>query len=378
MDCCHGWTIYWLESEIDKLKKSEHSKQLEELINSSFVPNKDNLYKISLLPDGDCPFHDKSDGLCKIQKEIGAEYLSVVCRNYPITGTLNNNVLSKVRSLSCPAVYDLITSNEHACDVYTYAKEYEPDSIAVYRNYTVKDINEHPIFKYLNPLFDFFYGILSNKKRDIHNSLIIGTLAAQTLSKLESTNPDRIPEGIEALSKQINTPSLAASLADIKPNYAVKLGVAQCLLDGTSISERLGTILDALRRKGDDNTSNVNIDLYIKSFERFKKACGKKDYILNNVIRCLYMCQLMPFADNEYDIFANYAFFCASVAFVDFLAAAAAAGADDDKEILERFKTAVCLSAHPLCHNADRVKMVVDYLKDINFYSAGHLALIVK
>lgn len=100
--------------------------------------------------------------------------------------------------------------------------------------------------------------------------------------------------------------------------------------------------------------------------------------MIRNIVRCLYMCELMPFSDNNYNIFDNYAYFCASVALIDFFGAAAATGSDNPNEIFERFKTAVCLASHLLCHNPDRVKMIIDYLKDIDCYSAGHLALIVK
>lgn len=60
--------------------------------------------------------------------------------------------------------------------------------------------------------------------------------------------------------------------------------------------------------------------------------------MIRNIVRCLYMCEFMPFSDNNYNIFDNYAYFCASVALIDFFGAAAAAGSDNPNEILERFK----------------------------------------
>lgn len=378
MDCCRNWDIIWSDAEVEKLKNSEHSESLDKLICNSFIQRDESTSLIKLCDDGDCPFHDKADKLCKIQKEIGAEYLSAVCRSYPISGTINNNIITKIRFLSCPAVFDLVTKDEKACDVYIYGKDYDPDNLPIYKPDTVKDVTEHPSLKYRNQLFDFFYGILSNKKRDIHTSLIIGTLAAQTLSKLESSSPDRIPEGISALSKQIDSPALVKSLSDIEPNYKVKLGVVQCMLDGTSVGDKLSEILSSIRIKDNNNNSVVEIAKYISSLDKFYKLCSAKPFMIRNIVKCLYMCELMPFSDNNYNIFDNYAYFCASVALIDFFGAAAAAGSDNSNEIFERFKTAVCLASHPLCHNQDRVKMITNYLKEINCYSAGHLALIVK
>lgn len=378
MDCCRGWTILWTDKEVENLKKSKHSDELDELIKGSFEKVDNGINKIVLLPDGDCPFHDKEDRLCKIQKELGAEYLSAVCRSYPISGTINNNIITKIRFLSCPAVFDLVTKDEKACDVYIYGKDYDPDNLFIYKSDTAKDVTKHPSLKYRNQLFDFFYGILSNKKRDIHTSMIIGTLAAQTLSKLENLSPDRIPEGISALSKQINSPALAKSLSDIEPNYKVKLGVVQCMLDGTVVGDRLSKILSPIRIKDKDGNYTVEILSYIADLEKFYKLCSAKPFVIRNIVKSLYMCELMPFSDNDYSIFDNYAYFCASAALIDFFGAAAVAGSDNSDEIFERFKTAVCLASHPLCHNPDRVKMITDYLKEIKCYTAGHLALIVK
>lgn len=378
MDCCGHWDILWTNREVEKLKTSVHSDSLEVLIENSFIKRDENTNLIKLCDDGDCPFHDKEDRLCKIQKEIGAEYLSMVCRNYPICGTINNNVLAKFRSLSCPAVFDLIIANEHSCDVFVYAKSYSEDDEMIFSIDTVNDVENNTSVRYRNQLFDFFYDIISNRKRDIYTSLIIGTLAAQTLSKLEHTSPERIPEGIASISKQINSPALIKSLSDIEPNYYVKLGVVQCMLDGTAVGDKLSEILSSIRKKNIEGKFSVEIQTYITNLEKFYKICSTKPFMIRNIVRCLYMCELMPFSDNNYNIFDNYAYFCASVALIDFFGAAAATGSDNPNEIFERFKTAVCLASHPLCHNSDRVKMIIDYLKDIDCYSAGHLALIVK
>ncbi len=377
LDCCRGWEISWTDKEVKKLKSSEHSNELDEIITDSFQKKSETLYKIKLLPDNDCPFHDKTDKLCKIQKELGPEFLSVVCRSYPMSGTLNNGIILKTRFMSCPAVFDMITKDEKACDVYTYSNKFEPEEKSIYNIDTITDVKSNPSLKYRNQLFDFMYGILSNKKRDIHTSLIIGTLAAQTLSKLEKSSPDRIPDGIEALSKQINNPALEESLSDIKPNYAVKLGTIMLLLGGTTDENKLNEILRPIYTIGGNNLS-INEEKYHESFNRFMKCYENKPYAIRNIILNLFMCEFMPFSSVNHDIFGNYAYFCATAALIDFLGAAAAAGAESDEELQERFKTAVCLSAHPLCHAKERVSNIVDYLKSINCFSAAHLAILVK
>ena len=68
-------TKLWTDEEVESLKKSKHSDELDELIKASFEKTDNDINKIVLMPDGDCPFHDKADRLCKIQKERGAAYL---------------------------------------------------------------------------------------------------------------------------------------------------------------------------------------------------------------------------------------------------------------------------------------------------------------
>ncbi|MFR4022440.1 MAG: hypothetical protein ACLTZI_05140 [[Eubacterium] siraeum] len=98
--------------------------------------------------------------------------------------------------------------------------------------------------------------------------MIIGTLATQTLSKLEMSSPDRIPEGISALSKQINSPALVKSLSDIEPNYKVKLGAVQCMLDGTAVGDKLSEILSSIRKKNIEGKFSVAIQTYITNLEK--------------------------------------------------------------------------------------------------------------
>ena len=62
-------------------------------------PSDDNYARIAL--DGPaCPF--LSDGLCGIQKKLGAEYLSIMCSAYPRVMNIVDDVLQRSLDLSCP------------------------------------------------------------------------------------------------------------------------------------------------------------------------------------------------------------------------------------------------------------------------------------
>ncbi len=379
LDCCRGWDILWYKSEIDKLKSAKCSAELSELIDKSFEQTKNvDIFMITLGEDGDCPFHDKSDRLCMIQKELGEEYLSRTCRIFPMTGTVNNNVVCKFRSLGCPAVYDLVTSSADACDIFVSANKPESFDERGFFTDKVSDVKKNPSLKYRNILFDFFYSILSDKKSDIKTSLILGGLAASKLSEFEKKSPARIPEVIKALTPQIKNPAVAKSLREIKPNYLIKLGVVQSLFDNLLVGERLKGLTSSLREYKPDGTSSVNIERYIESAERFYNCFDKDSFALGNIVKTIYLDIRMPFNDSEDNIFANYAYFAVVTSSLEFLGAAAAAKTDDEQEIRRMFKNAVCKVARPLCHNVKTKNIIIDYLQNAGCYSLAHIALIIN
>ena len=85
-NCCYGWKIEWTKDEVDKVKNAPNcSAELKEKIENCFVPdaNKDeNAFLIYFDERGSCPCVTE-EGLCSVQKELGAEYLSLTCTIYP-------------------------------------------------------------------------------------------------------------------------------------------------------------------------------------------------------------------------------------------------------------------------------------------------------
>ncbi len=103
--CCREWDIVWHESEVEKLSTSDHDR-IKNKVGSSFY-KKDQYRLIKFKEDGICPFLT-DEGLCEIHKELGEEYISYVCREYPrISRVCGDIVLSSCRT-SCYAVTDHI------------------------------------------------------------------------------------------------------------------------------------------------------------------------------------------------------------------------------------------------------------------------------
>ncbi|MBD5384028.1 MAG: hypothetical protein HDR72_03400 [Ruminococcaceae bacterium] len=101
--CCIGWRIDWHKNEIDKITDApECSEELRELVGKSFVKieNSDK-YIVALGAGGRCPFLTE-DNFCRIQRELGAEYLSNTCSIYPRHHIIAGDAVYRYCNM-CPA-----------------------------------------------------------------------------------------------------------------------------------------------------------------------------------------------------------------------------------------------------------------------------------
>ncbi len=379
LHCCQEWEILWFASEVEKLKSAGCSDSLKSLIETSFKATEDDerIMKIIFRENGDCPFHDENDRLCLIQKELGEEYLSRTCTIYPMTGIINNNIVTKFRVLSCPAVYDLITSSQNACDIYINSVKPDAFNETGYFSDSIKDVNTNPILKYRNELFDFFYNILSNKNVDIVTSVISGILAASKLDEFANKDEKRIPEVIKALTPQMTNPATLSSLKSIAPNYSIKIPVLRNFFSALNSVKDLINIISGKEDEENIDLLCINPEQYGEYADKFRK-CFPKDFVMRNIVRSLYMDMQMPFNDKTDGIFGNYVYFAVCMAAIEYLGVCIAACYDDEAVIKAKFKTAVCNIGRNLCHSTATKKNVLEYIKNINCYTSGYVSIIMK
>lgn len=110
--CCMGWNVTLSFEEYTRLIGMDVSPDLRERIDKAFYIIKNGgLDRYAMLNHnylGKCPLQ-RDDGLCAIQKELGEEYLPLICRLYPrniVFCALNEGALSN----SCEGVIDLLVS----------------------------------------------------------------------------------------------------------------------------------------------------------------------------------------------------------------------------------------------------------------------------
>lgn len=365
--CCAVWNIGWKPEEIERLKQADCSPELRSLIDSSFIEDRDGhgKMKISLAAEENmmCPFLDENL-LCRIQKELGEEYLSHTCRVYPRLNILADDVIFRTCCASCPAVMNTLRNDENAMRLVNVPIKKATELSGI--GSTPELLEKHPEMKYRSELVDFFYDIISNKKRRLEVSLLLGALAAQKLTEfVEKGQHDRIPEVIKALRPQLNRDSIPAfdkAVPDPEINP--------------------GRIADIVNIFANTNLLNSLIDGDILRLSRCAQGRGIADkyfeerpHFLRNLALNMFLTGGMPFLLPEESIFMNYSYFTATVCAARFIAAAVAY---DHGEVNEQAFLMMCYYIRGMYHNPKRRQITVDFLRDNGCSSPAFLAVLLK
>lgn len=381
-NCCHGWRIDWTYEEIEKLKMAQNaSPELKKLFEGSFIPGEaTGKLKIKFDECNDCPFLTE-DRLCRIQKELGAEYLSSTCTYYPRIGIIGKNTLYRFCFFTCEAVMRILLNNEKAMDLLNIDTRESSITLAA-RNTTIPKPKQ-PELQYFEEIIEFLYEIISDKKRDVEDSLVLGALAAQALSKLSEKNKcEQIPEAIKTLKAQMHNGEQLKSIAAIRPNYNVKLGILGQLLkliwmQNGKESNNVSSLIDS--------EGKYNIDLYIEGETTLKEHLANRPFAMRNIALNLLFELYVPFGNEDYSIFENYMVYVTTFALLklNMIAVARIQSSKDRMENSERkienaiINTTASIS-RTLCQNIKTDKTIMEALSANGMVTPGFLALLVK
>lgn len=379
ISCCCGWEISWTRDEIDKVKKSPKcSKELRTLLENGFHPSPDgvaNKFSVSLGEDGSCPFLTE-DKFCRIQRELGAKYLSNTCLYYPRIYIPSKHHAYRACHMTCPSVVSFLINDENSTELIFALPEQNDVKISSSKYDPVK----HPEQKYYGKLIEMFYEIISDKKNSLEINVVLGALAAKTLSKLvESGEYRKIPETIDKIKLQLHDDAQIKAIGNIKPNYSVKLGMAgkflPVLADDTDIMSSLT-----------DKTGTLNIDYYKQGELRLMEAYKDRPWYMRNIALNLLLELGIPFNQPEKSIYENYIVFAVGIAMIKLGAIAAAernVRADNTADIGnsgidDGLIKVVAGVSNSLCHNFGRAKTMLEGMQKLNISSPAYLALFVK
>lgn len=364
VSCCHRWRIDYQNDEVEKLKNAECSDSLKKIINESFEPYlQGDKMMIKLTDKKKCPFHNE-EGLCAIQKELGEEYLSLVCKNYPRNAMFFGDYVLRSCTISCPHVLSMICCDENSMDLENTLVTKK--SKIIFMDSDIANIN-NPAFKFRSILFDFFYEILFDKSRSIETSIVLGAMAAQKLDEyIKQRKYDRIPDIIKALKPQLNNPAQIAKLENVNPNLSLKANFSAGLLKLMNNASIYTNIFE---------NGIPSEEKYNRGMEEFKKHFNGIPGFMRNIALNLYITNKMPFRDKELSLFENYCYFVSEIAVIKFLIPAVAIHFEP---AYEQVQMAISIIDRSFTHNDANVKPILDYMKAFKCTTPAYLLGIIK
>ncbi len=382
-NCCYGWNIIWKKEEVDKLKNVENcSPELRELIEKSFVPNElfEGRLKIAFNEQKRSPFLTEG-GLCRIQRELGVEYMSETCMVYPRRYFVANDVAYCACFSSCREVMRNLINNEKAMDLINIPIKKSGTLYDVVMD-PQEDLDAHPELKYRGELFEFFYELIADKKHDVETNIILGALAAQALTKLVAAGDvDAIPEALKALKSQMHNGSQLKSIENIRPNYSLRFGFIEKILNEIVGNSTVGFLNDA--------SGNPSVMLYNTAKNYLNEIFKDRPFFLRNIALNILFEFVIPFTFKDKTIFENYSLFAVAYACIklNMIALASMGRGKVDLDLIgkevhydgeEKFVGLTSIICRGICQNEKNQKAVLDFLAEHKFTSPAYLALLVK
>ncbi len=381
-NCCRDWRIDWKKEEVDKLKTAENcSPELKEIIEKSFASNEalDGLYQVALNEKRSCPLLTE-EGLCRIQKELGVEYMSRTCMVYPRTYFAVEPVVYRSCYSSCREVMRHLINDEKSMELINVPIK-QIETVGA-RQFNDKALAQYPEFKYHKELFEFFYEIIADKRHDVETNIILGALAAQALTKLVGKgDADKIPETLKQLKSQMHNGAQLRSIENIKPNYHLRFGFIGKILGGITGYSMISAL--------NDKTGIPNIDLYDTAAERLNEIFKDRPFYLRNIALNIMIEFCVPFKFANKTIFENYSLFAVVIACIklNMIALALTGRGEVNLNLFgnplhydgeDKFVGLTAIICRSLCQRPEKQEAVLKLLEEHKFTSPAYIALLVK
>lgn len=316
-NCCYKWNIEWFTEEIDKVKNAENiSPELKRMVEDSFekMESDPNKLLIKFNEKNVCPFQ-LENGLCRIQHELGAEYLSRTCTIYPRKSIKTRDYVYRTINMSCSETAKILANDENAMELVNIISDNTHYNI----NVNVTEGQEKmPELKYSSDILEFFYNLISDRSLTVETAIVLGALAAQVFSKLvEDGKADDIPDTLVQIKRQLHNEEQVQKINAIQPNYMVKFGI----IDDICINVCSFTMSKVLR----DETGTPNLDYYHLGESNLNKMFADRPFWFRNIVLNTLLEMSLPFYIKDRTIFDNYVYFATVIGCYKLNAVAAAA-----------------------------------------------------
>ena len=367
LNCCsYSWNIGWFKQEYENLKNAPGmNEEVVSKIDKYFIPNpkNENYYMIKFDEDGRCPFHSKETGLCDIQKELGEEYLSEVCRNYPRSYLIIDGKLLRCCQTSCPAVVKLLMHDKKAVTMEEYPV----------RNFSFEHVHTEnpakfariPYLQYRKAIIDFYSWLFTSRKT-IETSLLLGALAAKNIA-------DCTEKGMAA-----NIPAALAFLRDSWKEKEPDIRTENIPVDHKFKYTWMHFLINGLKDMPFDTEvlsdgEKVDAAKYAEGKDKFYSAVTNPDIALNNIAMNIFLDLFtgLNLIDRTFlDFYIYFALCMTAVLYLGFTAGYVGNDTEND------FIKAVCVLSRRIRHSSEISEKIFEYVE--RFSEPEQLAAVIR
>lgn len=389
--CCQAWRIGFKKESLEKtLSAPNISDELLSLINDSYkVSDNDNFdYLIKFREDRHCPLLNEN-GLCRVHRELGAEYLLPICRTYP---RINRMALDcKTQSYSFIYRFCHLSCSEVSKRLVTDKKAMNLVNISPNREKTVEDVEiqdekayqQHPELLSRTDLFEFFYDLISDKKYPLEAAIFYGAIAATILTDVvKEKQYASIPQVLSEMKAGFSKGDMLREFEKISTDYNVKVGFAAGIIRKYISKSTLNTL--------DNGNGKLSMAAYEHGEKNLAQALENNDFWLRNFALNLLFEYSIPFYSAEHSIWESYSLFVAALACIKLNAVSAMIPDSDAYELrvtddyivkfsgLDKIYGYTSLVCRDICQNRENGEGIIEMLKAANLTTPGQLALLIK
>lgn len=319
--CCSEWSVV-----IDKLTYHKYCSckdiSLKDEIKKNIIINKkskniETYAYIKMKQNGICPFLT-SDKLCKIQSNLGQDYLSNTCSMYPRKINKVNGIQEVSATLSCPEVTRLAILNKKPME---FIMEQTRDMYHI--NGRIIDTTKNRLnpMKYFWDLRMFTIQVLQLREYRLWERLAILAMFYKTIQdEIQLRHIDEIPKWIDEYSEAIGKSAFDEALNVNYTNAEIQLDILIEIIkrkwnEGVNSTHYIECYQDFIKGLEVSSKSNMRkIDKYVFNHKKyFLDYISNHEYIFENYLVNYIYSTLFPYTtsgltfDNFAMIIINYA-----------------------------------------------------------------------
>lgn len=385
--CCAGWRI-GIDKDTYKKYRECPNKELRKRLKACVSrvrtdPSDVNYAKIRLNEDGVCPLLDE-DILCSLQRQLGEEYLSLVCATYPRVTNLISGVAETALSVSCPEAARIVLLNP---ELMAFEEGVEDTKIRNVHACVIETNNgmfSHPALRYFWDLRIFIIALLQNRNYKLWQRLVILGLFCRSLEQhVHEGNSQDIPKLIATYLEYLETGNLLEELNAIPTEYTLQMKLMKEVADyriDNGMSKRyfncFAQFLEGIQYTADNTVEQIG-QYYTEAYSKYYQPYMEKhEYILENYLVNDAFTSIFPFMGQQ-SIFDNYVMFVVKYSMIKMLLIGMS-GLHKDKFSAEHVIILIQSFAKMISHNVAFLQNISQLLKSSNFNTMPYMAILVK